>query len=205
MENDESVFEKTYRDYLGQVFRLDFSSLEYKLGVEVKENEITIPLFKKPHKISKDRVSDPNGKRPTLDICVILFKYLLLCPEVSPFEKEWVSFKDFKDSGPLTTYFANDVERNITSYFSGKMPGLEKACKNLDGYEPGIDAAYDLSVQFNALPRVPSILLFNEADDEFPAKCSVLFERRAEQYLDPESLAMLGYCLFTYLKRAAAF
>jgi hypothetical protein len=57
-------------------------------------------------------------------------------------------------------------------------------------------------MQFDALPKVPVVMLFNDADDEFSATCSVLFERRAENYLDPECLAMVGRCLFTYLKKA---
>jgi hypothetical protein len=57
-------------------------------------------------------------------------------------------------------------------------------------------------MQFDALPRVPVMLLFNDADDEFPAKSSVIFERRAEHYLDSECLAMVGRCLFNFLKKA---
>jgi len=44
-------------------------------------------------------------------------------------------------------------------------------------------------------------MLYNDADDEFPATCSVLFERRAERYLDPECLAMVGALLFASLKK----
>ncbi len=43
---------------------------------------------------------------------------------------------------------------------------------------------------------------FNDADDEFPAQSSVLFQRRAEKYLDPECLAIAGRLLFTYMKKA---
>jgi hypothetical protein len=52
------------------------------------------------------------------------------------------------------------------------------------------------------LPRVPLLLLFNDADDEFPAACSVLFERRAAGYLDMECLAMLGMQLARRLASA---
>lgn len=38
--------------------------------------------------------------------------------------------------------------------------------------------------------------------DEFAAHCMVLFERRAENYLDMECLAMVGMLLFEYLKPA---
>ncbi|RLB85575.1 MAG: hypothetical protein DRH26_18175 [Deltaproteobacteria bacterium] len=33
-------------------------------------------------------------------------------------------------------------------------------------------------------------MLMNDADEDFPADCKVLFQRQGEYYLDPESLAM---------------
>jgi hypothetical protein len=52
----------------------------------------------------------------------------------------------------------------------------------------------------SALPRISLLLLFNDGEEEFPAKCSVLFQRHAEYYLDPESLAMTSACLARELK-----
>jgi len=202
MTTEATVFEKTYKDYIAQIAEIDFKSIEQKLGVHAEGNDVTIPLFGKPHEVSESSITDPSGKQPSLDICVICCKYVLLCPDVYPIEKEWVSFRDLKDSGPLTTYFANDVDRAISDYFSGRLDDMKNACKTLGGYSPGIEVTYDLSMQFDALPQVPVILLFNDADDEFPAKSSVLFERRAERYLDAECLAMVGRLLFTYLKKA---
>jgi hypothetical protein len=101
----------------------------------------------------------------------------------------------------LTVYFANDVERAISGYFAGRLDDMKQACEALGGYPPDIEVTYDLSMQFDALPQVPVVLLFNDADDEFSAKSSVLFERRAEDYLDPECLAMVGRLLFTCLKK----
>jgi hypothetical protein len=48
---------------------------------------------------------------------------------------------------------------------------------------------------------VPLLLLFNDADEGFPAACSVLFERRAGGYLDMECLAMSGMLLAERLKK----
>jgi hypothetical protein len=205
MTTKQTVFEKTYEYYLAQVSEIDLHCVKQNLGVELRGNEITIPLFGKPHNVSEKGITDPSGKKPTLDICVILCKYLLLCPDVFPKGKEWVSFRGLKDSGPLTKYFANDVERAISTYFAGKLAEMEKASKALGGYTPAIEVTYDLFMQFDALPKVPVILLYNDADDEFPAKCSVLFERRAEDYLDAECIAMLGRLLFAYLKKAGNF
>jgi hypothetical protein len=198
-----SVFEKTYTDYIAQLAGVDFMAVEQPLGGQAKEGLITIPLFAESHTISKKGITDPSGKKPSLDTCVILCKYLLLCPVDRPRERAWVSYRDLKDSGPLTVYFLNDVERAIADYFAGSLDALKAACQSLRGYGPEMDVSYDLCMQFDALPRVPVILLFNDADDEFSAKSSVLFERRAERYLDPECLAMVGRLLFTNLKKAA--
>ncbi len=202
MISENSAYEKTYRHYIAQVAEIDFESVKQKLGVEVEGDEIIIPLFGRPYKVSKSGITDPSGKQPSLDKCVICCKYLLMCPDVYPAEKEWVSFRGLKDSGPLTVFFANDVEKAISGCFAGRLHDMKQAGELLDGYPPDIEATYDLSMQFDALPRVPVILLFNDADDEFPAKSSVLFERRAEDYLDPECLAMVGRLLFTCLKEA---
>ncbi|MEA3438094.1 MAG: DUF3786 domain-containing protein [Thermodesulfobacteriota bacterium] len=202
MTNKESVYEKTYENYLAQVGETDFNSVKQKLGVEVEKNKIIIPLFGKSYEISAAGISDTGGKQPMFDICVILCKYILLCPQISPKEKDWVSFRDLKDSGPLTSYFVNDVERAIATQFNGKLGDMKNAGRIVKGYSPDIEVSYDLSMQFDALPRVPIVMLFNDADDEFFATCSVLFERRAESYLDPECLAMVGRCLFADLKKA---
>jgi hypothetical protein len=73
----------------------------------------------------------------------------------------------------------------------------------LNGHPPAADFPYDLSLQFSALPKIPVLMLFNDADEEFPARCAVLFERRAEKYLDMECLAMVGSLLFEWLKQIA--
>ena len=203
MATKETIFERTYEDYLAQLSAIDHKCVEEHLGVQLVGNEIIIPFFGKAHKVSARGITDPSGKKPTLDICVILSKYLLLCPDVPPRDDEWVSFRDLKDSAPLTSYFSNNVERAIGAYFAGKLGGLAEAGKRIGGCSPAIEVTHDLAMQFDALPRVPVIVLYNDADDEFPATCSVLFERRGERYLDAECLAMVGTHLFINLKKSA--
>ena len=50
--------------------------------------------------------------------------------------------------------------------------------------------------------KKPLLLLFNDKDEEFPAQCTVLFEKRTETYLDMECVAMVGMLFFDYLKTA---
>ena len=201
MASETSVFEATYRQYRDQLSRSYFGPLAVRLGVQVEGNEVRVPLLGAHYRVSPDGVFDPYGDVP---VCVVLLNYRLRCPDTAPAARDWVSYRGLKDSGPLTVYFANEVEGAIAAAFSGRADALAAAGGVLGGRAPDIGARYDLALQFSALPRVPLCLLFNDADDEFPAACSLLFERRSEVYLDPECLAMLGRHLFVRLKRAAA-
>jgi hypothetical protein len=198
-----SVFEETYQDYLKQIANLDFKKMADRLGAEWTASELMIPFFGKPHRISAGGIFAPSGSRPDFSVCVILFKYLLLCPDHDPAENDWVSFRDFKDSAPFADAFVNTTEAPLARNFSGRPADLETAGRKINGHPPAAAFSYDLCMQFHALPRVPVLLLFNDADEEFAARCAVLFERRAGSYLDPECLAMLGMLLFEYLKTGA--
>jgi hypothetical protein len=202
MQTKETVFEKTYQNYLEQLREISFESIAHNLGAKIEENRIKIPLFINEYEVSVEGIADPSGKKPTHDICVILCKYILRCPDTPPKEHAWVSFRNFKDSGPLIGYFTNDVERAIGSFFSGRLNDLKKASDALGGYRPALEVKYDLAVQFDALPKIPLIMLYNDADEEFSAKCPLLFESRSEKYLDAECIAMIGWQLFGHLKKA---
>jgi len=201
--NKSSVFEETYTNYLAQIAGLDFKKIADRLGAEMVGEELIIPFFGKPIRVSAAGISEPSGGRPNFSVCVVLFKYLLLCPDHDPAGNDWVSFKDFKDSAPFAGAFFNHIEIPLAKYFSGRLKDLEAACRGIHGHPPVATFSYDLCMQFTALPQIPVLLLYNDTDMEFPAQCAVLFERRAENYLDMECLAMVGILLFEHLKRAA--
>ena len=197
-----TVFKKTYTEYLARISNIDFSAKQERLGVKLEDHEIVVPFFTQPYRFSSSEIADPSGKRPDFGTCVVLCKYLLECPAGYPQESDWVSFRDFKDSGPLTHFFVSNVENPIAVTFSGVVNELEKACLALDGVRPDIELSYDVIMRLDPLPKVPILMLFNDADDDFPANCSVLFESRAEKYLDAESLAILGGIFTDRMKRA---
>ena len=194
------IYEKTYQDYLTQIADLDLKALKDKLGIQVSEDNAVIPFFGRPYTVSGRGIKGPEGRKPHLSTCVILCKYLLMCPSHEPRGADWVTFKDFKDAAPLINSFATTVANPISRMYSGRLSALESACKKIGGYLPAETFSYDVSFKFDALPRVPLLLLFNDQDAEFPAQCSVLFERRTEKYLDMECVAMLGMLLCEYLK-----
>ncbi len=196
---NKTTFDKIYRDYLTEIAGLDFESIKDQLGIKVENDEAVIDFFGSSYRVSPKAITDPSGKRPAHAISVVLCKYLLLCPEKDPTDKDWVSYKDFRDAAPFVGGFVNNSQVPIAEKFSGKLGMLEKAGKELGGYFPDMELPYELVMKFDALPKVPILMLFNDEDDEFPAQTSLLFERRAEKYLDMECLAIIGWSLYEFL------
>ena len=202
MAEKSQVFEETYEDYLTRIAGLDFNFIADRLGVTVDGADIIVPLFGRSYRISAKGISDPSGRQPHLSVSVILCKYLLMCPLTEPLGGNWMAYKDFKDAAPLIQAFSNTVTRPLAETFSGRVAELEKSGEKMGGYRPGEEFPYDLCLQFDALPKVPLLLLFNDRDEEFPAQCGVLFEKRTEKFIDMECLAMVGMLFFEYLKKA---
>lgn len=194
------IYQQTYKDYLSRIAGIDLKFAADKLDLQMSGDAVIMPFFGKSYRVSIEEIADPAGKQPHLSISVILCKYLLMCPMIVPLGGNWMSFKDFKDGAPLIQAFFNTVTLPIADSFSTRLADLEIAAKNIGGYPPADDFPYDLSLQFDALSKVPLLLLFNDKDEEFPAQCSVLFEKRVEKLLDMECLAMVGMLFGEYLK-----
>lgn len=191
-QNKSAVFEKTYQDYLSQLEGLDLSDRGGRLGVDTSKDELLIPFFGTVYRVSSAGVFSPEEQQAGFALSVILFRYILMCPKEIPTDSEWVAYHSFKDAQPLLDYFARETTRPIEDHFTGQLATLEAAGKQLGGTVVTDTAAYDFSMQLNALPRIPLFLRFNDKDDDFPAQCTVLFKSSTDQYLDMESLGILG-------------
>jgi hypothetical protein len=205
MNKKSEVFEKTYKDYLRQLSEIGYFAQAEILGADISGKNIIIPFYGEPYRISDTGIADSQGMQANFSVCVVLCKYIILCPEQIPAGGKWVTYREFKDAGPLTVYFANNTNRIIENSFYDNPEALEKACKNSGGIPFHDNSSHDLSMIFNALPRIPVLLRFNFEDDDFPAQCSVLFNQSAEKFLDMESLAIAGTFLTGVLIKYMGF
>jgi hypothetical protein len=199
---DANIFVTHYEDYCRQIADLDFSSIKEILGIKIQGKEAIIPFLGEDYTVSGEGVTDASGNQPNYMVCVILSKYLLLCPDALVVSKEWTALKDFHKVSQFTNLnlFTSDAEKPIVKRFSGQINALLDASQKLGGNPCDMDLFYDFAMEFRVLPKIEILLLFNDSDEEFPATCSLLFQRQAEDYLDPESLIMTAITLTKRLK-----
>lgn len=190
-----SVFHETYNTYLKELGSISLKARAEHLGASFGNNSLTLKFYNKKYIVSPDGVVSSNQADVPFSIKVILSKYVLMAQGVhTNVPEKWVSYREFKDAGPLISYFANNTNKTIELSFTDKPNVLKENCLSLGGIER-ISESYDLSFLFNALPKIPVLLNFNDSDELFPSACSILFKSNAEKYLDMECLAMVG----TYL------
>ncbi|MBF0119142.1 MAG: DUF3786 domain-containing protein [Desulfobacterales bacterium] len=180
------IFEKTYRNYLSQI-------------KFIEKKSITVPFFGKQYIISEDGIYDSSNNKPIFALCVLLCRYIIFYPTIPSNDKDLVSYKDFKDAAPFVEGFVNNTEKAIVKNFSGKKDELILACQKIGGTPILGKFSYDVAMRFDALPKIPVFLLFNDKDEEFDAHCSVLFEKCVKEYLDMECLALIGWLLADHL------
>lgn len=190
-----SVYDKTYRYYMELLKSRPFAGREQTLGVRQDGDGIVVPYFGQSIRWTQDGLCDESGRRPDFSDCVVVCRYLLMAPAAEPRQTDWVAYRDFPDAGPLTVFWADTVEGPLVRRFAGAIDRLDACCRSLGAQDREMDIACDLCRVFTPLPKVPLLLVFNDADEDFPAAASLLFERRAATYLDAESQAILGHCL----------
>ena len=189
------IFHETYSDYLFRLQRINIKDRAENLGARIIGEELALPFFSNEFFISSEGIRSEEKDRVPFAVKVVLSRYVLMCPDkVDPCDAHLVSYRDFKDAAPLVSYFTTNTNKTIEIAHSGEVEKLYEKCRDIGGMEQD-NSGYDLSMMFNALPRIPIYLNFNDADEEFPAKCIILYKSDAEKYLDMECLAITG----TYL------
>ncbi|KIX11658.1 DUF3786 domain-containing protein [Dethiosulfatarculus sandiegensis] len=207
MSNDADVFKDIRKDYQKQLAEVDYRPLARVLGIEPDAKGAWVRFFGQKYHVSDQGVFDQDGNEPWHGVSVILFKYILLAKGSNgerpslPTEFDWVSYREFPDAAPYNQGFKDTVENNLVKYFSGDPKGLEAFCQMWEGRDPEMGLSYQLVRKFDALPKLPLLLLFNDADDEFPAQASLLFPDYAADYLDMECLAILGQSMLLGWKK----
>lgn len=135
MHEKSEIFDTHYNDYCRKIGQQDLDALAGTLGLASGDGIAAIRFLDREYQVSGDGIYGGDGQKPGYGLCVILAKYILLCPDRPVDMPQWVSFKDFKkDAGfTNTNYFASDVEEAVAKHFSGAPDRLEQACARLGG------------------------------------------------------------------------
>lgn len=101
-----------------------------------------------------------------------------------------LSFRELSGGGPLFSSVTANTAKTVEQAFAGDIDRLMDKCRELGGLASSM-SGYDLSFRFPALPRVPLLFNFNDAEDGMPPQAGFLFRENALQFLDITALGIL--------------
>lgn len=185
-----TIWNDVYPGLLARVKQVDLSEKLHILGIERQKTILDFHFFNRRLGFDGDDFFDMAGADLTLAVKVVLCTYILMCPgkEVKG-QGKLKTFREFSNAGPLFSRFTENTGKIIQTSFSNHLERLFHRCLNLGGTIMA-DPAHDISICFNALPKIPIILNFNDADEIMPATAGFLYQDTADVYLDLQCLTI---------------
>lgn len=187
-------YEEVYSGLVDRLARADFRHAMRFLGARDTGENVAVDVLGRICLAGPNGVSAADGG--DLDFTVrIVLAYYILHGGSGDLDGNWVAYRDFKDGAFFHAAFSQIVENEIAQCFSGRMAELELRGAVLGGQPLASGLGGDLCFCFPALPRVPLVLVFYDADEDFSSSARVLFDSAAPKFLDMECLAVLGRIL----------
>lgn len=126
---------------------------------------------------------------PASDFEQALLLYYFCMADGSPVQGEWISFSELPDGKFYVQAYQGYTGSELSRAFGNQVEAFAGACQALGGERHALG---DVSFRFQALPRVPLLVVYWQGDEDFPASAQVLFDSSASRYLTTDACAILG-------------
>jgi hypothetical protein len=118
-----------------------------------------------------------------------LLLYYFNTADGAPLSGQWMSFSELPDGRFYNQAFQGYTGGQLARTFQNDQQSFEHAAQEANGSQRAFGA---VSYAFQALPRVPILVVYWQGDEDFPASFQVLFDASASHYLPTDAYAILG-------------
>ncbi|MBI5523822.1 MAG: DUF3786 domain-containing protein [Desulfarculus sp.] len=197
------VYEEVYAGLVARLATADLKAPAMGLGLAQQDGAARVPLLGRDYLVDRAGVRAADGAPAAFTHRIVLAYYLLHGGRGEPAGR-FVPYRELPGGADFARNMAITVEGRLAGAFSGRLGQLEAACQALGGARTATEARVDLAIAFTALPGLPLMVTFNDADEDFPAEAKLFYDLTAPNFLDLECLAVLGLILVLELEAAGA-
>jgi hypothetical protein len=173
---------------------LDLRSLAPRLGADWSADDpdmLRFSFLNRPVRLGAAGVFLDGGEPADPRDQILLYNYVAIgsAGQARKPDSTWIGMESLPNSIAKIRTLAAYCEERLAERFSGRINKLTELYVALAA-EPAAGQSADAAFVISALPCVPLLLLFWEAEleDGFPAKVKVLFDQHVLDFLDLESL-----------------
>lgn len=174
-----------------------------------KKSDVNLIKTKEGHKqivipyLNREIIADINNKniywsynmeKIDLHLSVITIHYLLGCTS-REIGEGWISYREIPDA----LFYAKTIPGTLSSLvniFLEEPDRLLLTAKKLNSENISIG---DMGILLKPFPKYPVLFVFHRADEEFPAKANVLYDKYVKNILSAEEVKVLTIFLINEL------
>lgn len=151
---------------------------------------IRLALLNRPCELRKEGLFEGGEQCRDSWVKMIVYDYVRR-KGGAPVTGDWVAFDHFPRTPSHIKAFQKTAEDELASAFDQDRASFEARLVQQGSTQEHGQIRADYSCRLDLLPRIPLLLRFWAADDEFPASCKLFVDSSANQYLDMEFLGHL--------------
>lgn len=181
--------EKIVQQLQRKVAELDFPKVAKRIGAVVIDERLAVNC------LGKDFLIDRQGEMTSAChlipwVLIPLLNYILYCEGKEPLG-EWVGMAELQDSAQWGHYFSHRCEEPLRQLAEAHTDLVFEILQVFNASAAKGNSSADFSLVVRPLPLVPVLINYWKAEDEFPSKLNILFDRSAEKNLPAEALYLM--------------
>ncbi len=181
--------EEIVRQLQSRVAELDFDQVARRIDAVVIDGRLAVPC------LGKDFLIDAKGSMTSAChlipwVLLPLLNYILYCEGKLP-QGNWVGMAELHDSAQWGHYFSHRCEEPFRQLTDAHADLVYEILEVFRAEPKDAGSSADFSVVLHPLPLVPVLINYWQAEDAFPSKLNILFDRSAEKNMPAEALYMM--------------
>ena len=170
----------------GQVAALNFEEAAHRLGAKHHRNRLTLKIFGKDFSVDGDgNLSSDIHVHPWV---AMPFLSYVLKSTPSPLTGQWVPFRELKNGQAWHGLYRQRCETPLKQVADHYPDLFEDLITLFDGKRVQSQYAADITIALSPLPKIPILVCYWKAEDNFPSDLNLFFDAGAETHLEIESI-----------------
>jgi hypothetical protein len=199
-------YEKTYEAIAPRLRDLDFPYAALRLGFDLIDKYcMSIDFLGRKYELDREGVRPVDGKKVNVNFLSVLVYYAVSKGNSEPLY-DFALLNSF--TGGLFSGGSSDsrwIVEPIRKACGGDYEKFRRAARDLGMIYEGSRVTAEHTWQYRLLPKIPVLIKYFEADDEFPWDIKIYYDKTVPEYLDFEPLAVLNGCLVAAVTAAVEF
>lgn len=172
--NQRDIIEKYHLEHDENYLYLRFIGDRYRIRRETGEMEVLDPA------------ADVYESCGDFNVVMSVFDVLCYSEETPGLSGEWCSLHNLQVT--MSSPNADVFNQKYADAFAGHTELLREACRSLGGVPEPLSAGADICCRMELFAFFPIQFRFWDADEEFPAKIQLLWDRNSLKFMHFETL-----------------